>query len=194
MWYNNHMQDYISFQTFSDVLNASTLALFAVNIIILIAYFTSNKFKNFISGFSYQFWVGLSALLLLGGIVGANIYDVVYGDAPCLFCWYQRIAIYPMFIIAVVEMIKKTRAAHVFMSVLATATVLLAGYHYSYHFRRYVLDQALSMPCSPNPLVAGCEQAKVVSFGFATMPMMSLIVGIAVLTMVYFMYKKTNSK
>ncbi len=188
------MEKYISFQQFSDLLNASVLILLTINIIAGIIYVLSRKYRNYLSQFSYQFWIGLIAVLLAAGIVGANMYEYVYNDPPCMFCWYQRVVIYPMFMIALIELYKKFRTTHVFISVFAFLTLLISTYHYSFHFRRYVLGQGLSMPCSTNPLVASCESAKVVSFGFATMPMMSVITSIAILSICFVLYKKSNTK
>lgn len=185
------MQEYISFQQFSDLNTIGVLALLALNIVLAIGYFTSTKIKNFLLGISYKKWIVLTTAILAVGIVGANMYEYVYNDPPCMFCWYQRVTIYGMFIVCLVELMKNTRVAHMFVSVFAGITALVATYHYSFHFRKYVLDEsALTMPCSTNPLVASCESAKVVSFGFATMPMMSMIVAVTVILISLILCKK----
>jgi len=187
------MSEYITFQQFSDLNTVGVLLLLATNIILIIGYFASAKIKNFLLGISYRKWIALSTALLAVGIVGANMYEYVYNDPPCMFCWYQRVTIYGMFLVCLVELVKRTRVAHMFVNVFAIITALTATYHYSFHFRRYVLGESeLTMPCSSNPLVASCESAKVVSFGFATMPMMSIIVSLAIISISLLLYKKVS--
>lgn len=185
------MSEYISFQQFSDLNTIGVLALLALNIVLAIGYFTSTKIKSFLLGISYKKWIAIITSILVVGIIGANIYQYSYGDEPCMFCWYQRVTIYGMFIVCLVELMKNTRVAHMFINAFAIITALTATYHYSFHFRKYVLDEsALTMPCSANPLVASCESAKVVSFGFATMPMMSIIVAVTVILISLILCKK----
>lgn len=187
------MDQILSFQQFSDLNSVGVAALLALDIIVLVLYFTNNKFKNLVSKISYQSWMTAIIAIVAFGVVGANMYEYVYNDPPCMFCWYQRVTIYGMLLIAIVEVFEKTRAAHHFISIFAALTTLVATYHYSFHFRKYVMgESALTMPCSPNPLVASCESAKVVSFGFVTMPLMSVIVGLTVLLISYFAYKKAK--
>lgn len=187
------MSDIISFQQFSDLNTIGVLTLLILNIILVIGYFTSDKIKSLLTKISYEAWIWLIVLILGAGIVGANMYEYVYNDPPCMFCWYQRVTIYGMFIVCLVELMKNTRVAHIFVSVFAGITALVATYHYSFHFRKYVLNEsALTMPCSNNPLIASCESAKVVSFGFATMPMMSIIVAITIILISIILCKKVS--
>lgn len=176
----------MTFQNFSDLLTVGVLVLLAINILFLILYFTNNKLVHrLISGASYNHYMIALAIVLFGGVVGANIYEQVYGDLPCVLCWYQRVLIYPMLIISVVEIFNKTRKAHVFITILGMLTLFISGFHYYYHFMRYVMEATLTLPCSANSLLPKCTEAGVVSFGFATMPMMSVIISIFVLTIVY---------
>lgn len=187
------MADIISFQQFSDLNTIAVLILLILNIALGIGYFASSKIKNFLLGVSYKKWIAFMTAILAVGIVGANMYEYAYNDPPCMFCWYQRVTIYGMFIVCLVELARNTRVAHMFINTFAVITALTATYHYSFHFRKYVLDEsALTMPCSNNPLVASCESAKVVSFGFATMPMMSIILAVTVVSITLVLFRKEN--
>lgn len=176
----------MTFQNFSDLLTVGVLALLTINVLFLVLYFTNNKFlHNLLKKVSYnQYMIALS-VVLLGGVVGANMYEQIYGDLPCVLCWYQRVLIYPMLIIAVTEIFNKTRQAHIFITILGMFTLFISSYHYYYHFMKYVMGATLTIPCSASSLLPKCAEAGVVSFGFATMPMMSVIISIFVLTVVY---------
>ena len=95
-----------------------------------------------------------------------------------------------MFIILVAELFLKTRTAHKFAAVLAILTLLVASYHYYFHYVRYVLGDLISSPCSASPLMPTCSEAGVVSFGFVTMPLMSVVISVFVVTVCYVLNKK----
>lgn len=186
------MQDIISFQTFADTLSVLSGLLLLDTIVVAILYFTNSKFRNLISKISYRTWMWIITAIVGAGVVGANIYEFVYYDLPCELCWYQRIVIYPMLIIAIIELIKNTRVAHYFIGVFASLTTLIAGFHYYYHFRRYVMEDMLSLPCSNNPLVPACTEAGVVSFGFVTLPALAVVIGLTILLYTFLASKKAR--
>lgn len=188
------MQNIMTLQQFSDITSIGIIILFIVLIIKSIMYFSYKRYKNLVDKISYQNLVLIMLLIISAGIIGANIHELVYGDLPCMLCWYQRVTIYPMFIIGAVELFKKTRIAHYFISTFAALTFAISSYHYYYHFRRYVLGDILSLPCSDNPLIPSCTESKVISFGFMTMPLMSVVLSLTMLAITYLMYKKVNNK
>ena len=181
----------LNFQQFANLTSAGIIALFILNIIFLILFF-ANKIKSekLLNKTNYEYFIYTLIFVLGAGIVGANIQEVVYGDKPCILCWYQRVLIYPMFIIALSELYFKTRVAHKLIAVFAFLTAAIGAYHYRFHYIRYVLKDLVSVPCSGNPLTPTCGEAGVVSFGFMTMPLMSVVIGIFVLTMCYILSKK----
>ena len=185
-----------NFQQFSDLVSFAVLSMFTLNVLFLIVYFTKSKLsifiKNLIHKNAYDVFMYKIITVLGVGIVGANIYEIVYGDMPCILCWYQRVLIYPMFIIAVSELYFKTKIAHKFIAVLAFLTAIVGAYHYRFHYIRYVLGDTVSVPCSSNTLLPTCGEAGVVSYGFMTMPLMSVVIGVYVLTICYVLSKKSK--
>ena len=186
----------LSFQNFSDLVSAAILVMFSINVIFLFLYLTKSKastyIRNIINKNSYDIFIYKIIFVLGAGIIGANIYEVVYGDLPCILCWYQRVLIYPMFIIAVSELYLRTRVAHKFIAVLAVITTVLAAYHYRFHYIKYVLKDLVSVPCNASPLMPTCGEAGVISYGFVTMPLMSFVIGVYVLTICFVLSKKAK--
>jgi disulfide bond formation protein DsbB len=172
-------------QQFSDIVNAGALLMLVSSIIVLIIFLTNKKFKNYIDGQPYKLFMWKIFIISFIAVFSANIYEFVYNDAPCLLCWYSRILIYPILIISIVELFKKTRTAYIYIAAFAFLELLLSIYHYSFHFRRYVLGD-IFMPCSTNPLLPDCTQSKIISFGFATMPLMAICLSASVLLITYF--------
>jgi disulfide bond formation protein DsbB len=178
-----------NFQEFADLNSFLSGLLFLFSLIFLVTYLYSKNIKNlFLSYIKYQHVIYSMIFILVCGVVGANIYELVYGDLPCVMCWYQRVLIYPMLILAIAELFFKTYKAYLFIAVLAALNLFLAGYHYYYHFQRYVMENILSLPCSGG-LLPACTEAGVISFGFVTMPLMSVSMSAVILILCYFASK-----
>lgn len=183
----------MTFQNFSDLMSIAVLGLLFINIIFLILYgFKQSFIVKAVNSLSYQNLILSVVFVTLGGVVGANIYEHVYGDLPCILCWYQRILTYPILIIAITEILSKTGKAYKFITIFAMFNLFISSFHYYYHFMRYVMGDVLSLPCSANSLLPKCTEAGVISFGFVTMPLMSVIVSIFVLTVVWLAGKKVE--
>lgn len=179
----------LTFQNFANLNSVGVGLLFLLTIILLLGFFYNKSIKNILTHkVKYEDYLWILILFLGISIIGANMYAYVWGDYPCELCWYQRILIYPMIIIAISELFLKTRLAHKFIGVFAGLTFALASYHYYHHFQKYVLGKTVIMPCDGASGLPNCSEA-MVSFGFVTMPLMSMIVAIFVATMAYFMGK-----
>lgn len=192
----------LTFQQFADLNAIGIILLTLFSIIFFLFFFYKDKIKDKIKNkivskflntifdnIKYLDIVRVLFLILLIAVVGANVYERVYGDLPCEYCWYQRILIYPMLFLTLAESFFMTKVVHKFLSVFAVLTVILASYHYYYHFQRYVMDNALSLPCSSNPLVPNCTEAGVVSFGFITMPLLSALMAFSIILILTVLYK-----
>ncbi|MDQ5957366.1 MAG: hypothetical protein QG614_341 [Patescibacteria group bacterium] len=177
----------INFQQFADLnsIGIFLLFLFTIKIIVL---FNLKKYKHYFKQISYDDYMWGIILILIISIVGANMYAYIWGDYPCELCWYQRVLIYPMLILAASELYFKTRVAHKFIAVLSVMTFLLASYHYYNHFMKYVLGKAVIMPCSQASGLPNCADA-IVSYGFVTMPLMSAVVAFFLITVMVIINK-----
>lgn len=182
----------MNLQKFAD-LNSVGVGLLFMATILLIFLFINKKTKKYFSKISYEDYMWILVLFLTLSIVGANMYAYVWGDYPCELCWYQRVLIYPMLILSLAEIFLKTRIVHKFIGVFAGATFLLAGYHYYNHFQKYVLGKNVIMPCDGASGLPNCADA-VVSFGFVTMPLMSVIVSFFIFTLMIILGKVSRGK
>jgi len=114
----------------------------------------------------------LATVIASVATIGSLFFSEVANYTPCVLCWYQRIAMYPLVIIVGVAALR--RDAHVFKTVLPV-TAIGAGvsiWHIMIERR-----PALGGMCDPN---APCALKWINEFGFLTLPTMALIAFIAI--------------
>jgi len=139
-------------------------------IILLITRKTETKIYKFFAthGILFAFLLALAALL------GSLFYSEIIGFPPCIFCWWQRIFIYPLVILLGVsiwknegDIIKK------YAMMLAGVGVLFAIYHY---LIQKVAVVATTVSCDALEGAVSCVTSPVNVFGYITIPMMSLTI------------------
>ena len=95
-------------------------------------------------------------------------YSEIAGIVPCVLCWYQRIAMYPLVVILAVGIVNREQSVHRYVLPLAAIGWLLALYHSLLQWK--VVSEGI-VPCVNN---IPCATAKVNYLGFITIPSMSL--------------------
>lgn len=70
-----------------------------------------------------------AALIAVTATAGSLYYSESAGFVPCEFCWYQRIAMYPLAVILPIAAWRRDRGGTVYAAVLASAGVVLSIYH-----------------------------------------------------------------
>lgn len=114
-------------------------------------------------------------IVALLGLVGSLYFSEVQHLAPCVLCWYQRIAMYPLVIIfglLIWEPIKRFRAFSLPFSLVGLA---IAIYQNLLYYK--IIPEAIA-PCTVG---VSCTQKTIEWFGFVTIPMLSAI-GFLVIT------------
>lgn len=197
----------LTFQQFADINTLGICLLLLCVIIYILVFIFKNKISQIVKNtiilrilntfcfeIQYIYLTRVLFLILLVGVVGANVYEFVFKDYPCMLCWYQRVLIYPMLILAITELFINTKVVYKFISVFAVLNFILASYHYYFHYMKYVADNVLSMPCSDNSILSDCGKAGVISFDFVTMPLLSAIMSLCVLGILWIMSQILKNK
>jgi len=109
-------------------------------------------------------WI-ISTISLLGSLFFSEVMEFT----PCVLCWYQRIAMYPLVIIFFVGALKAPKPTILFSFPFVLIGWLIALYHNLLHFE--------VIPESASPCLEGvpCSTVYIEWFGFITIPMLSLI-------------------
>ena len=110
--------------------------------------------------------VGMAALTAFAASAGSLYYSEVVGFIPCLLCWYQRIAMYPLVLVLGVGLVRRDPAAWTYGVPLSVIGLLIALYHVMIQFRP-TLDVGAcgtGVPCTARYLAV---------FGFVSIPVMA---------------------
>lgn len=131
----------------------------------------------------------LGFVVSFGALVSSMFYSNVIGFDPCELCWWQRVFIYPQAVLFAVALynqrVNKIRDDLVFVYsfVLSLFGALIAIFqYYGQMFNPDILAACESQGAS-------CSKLYFVSFGYITIPMMSLT-AYAILILFYFVQKR----
>jgi disulfide bond formation protein DsbB len=153
-------------RTFTSVAALAANVLTVALVVGLVATRRSGRVRGFVShiGDNALFLAGFVALACMAGSL---YYSEVAHFTPCRFCWYQRIAMYPLVVVLLVGAF--TRDFNVRRSgvILAVSGAGLAAYHYSLE-RGWIEETGSCDPTAP------CSAPWFWEFGFVTIAYMAL--------------------
>lgn len=101
--------------------------------------------------------------------VGSLFFSEVMDFAPCVLCWYQRIAIYPLVLVIGVGIILRDRLLKYYALPLCFGGLAVAIYHNLLYYG--VIPESIS-PCREG---VSCKDVQIELFGFITIPLMSFV-------------------
>lgn len=180
----------MSLEQYSIFLTLGLFVLFGILIVSSILYLFVHPMRKHIRMHSYGSFLAAIGLISLSSIIGALIYQLAYLTPVCELCWWQRIFLFPISIIAAVALWHKTREAHITIAILAALGLFYATYHYYYHFQGLVLGNTLALPCSSGGLLPACTDSPILIFGFVTIPFMGILVFGSMLILALFAHMK----
>jgi disulfide bond formation protein DsbB len=166
----------MTLELYSTLITLGSIGIFTILLGAGIGYLFSTKIREYVKQISYeQYLIALAAISIVS-IAGSLIYQLVYLTPVCELCWWQRIFLYPVSVIALVAYWFRTRESHITIAILSAFGLWYASYHYYFHFQGFVLGNKLSIPCSYGGLMPACTSSPVLVFGFATIPFMGIMV------------------
>lgn len=102
-------------------------------------------------------------IALCGSLYFSNILML----PPCVLCWFQRIAMFPLFITLIVGIVTKDKNTHLFVLPPAIIGWMIAFYHNLLYYK--IIPDTLA-PCSTG---VSCTTRYIELFGFITIPLLS---------------------
>ena len=121
----------------------------------------------------------LAWLVALAATAGALFLGEVMGKTPCVLCWYQRIAMFPLVLVLGLGVFDGDARSARYALPLAWAGWGLALYHYLLFWG--VLSEAAS-PCRQG---VSCADADLQVAGFVPIPLLSVIAFSAILVLLF---------
>ena len=130
-----------------------------------------------------EYYLYLAFLIAWVSMVGSLFFSEILKYPPCVLCWWQRIAMYPLVVIFIIGILKKTSEMHLYAFPLAIFGTLVAFYH---NLLYYGL-----IPESAGPCIQGisCTTKYIEFLGFITIPLLSLL-GFLTILLSLFLYRR----
>lgn len=128
----------------------------------------------------------LAWIISLVATVGSLFFSEVMNLPPCVLCWYQRIAMYPLVLIIGVGIISRDSRMKSYALPLALTGLAISVYH---NLLYYGLIPESITPCTQG---ISCTSRQIELLGFITIPLMALtaFVGVSLCLLIYKTEKK----
>lgn len=109
-------------------------------------------------------------VVFVASVLGSLVYSEIYKFAPCILCWYQRLAIFPTALLLFTSSLSKSALLRLQVLVFSSIGFAIALFH------RYIelFPSAGTGVCGTDGI--SCNTLYVMQFGYITIPMMSLTV------------------
>lgn len=120
--------------------------------------------------------------------LGSLFFSEVMEFPPCVLCWYQRIAMYPLVIIFLVGSFQPLKYTVRFSLPLVFIGWLIALYHNLLHFE--IIPEEAS-PCLEG---VSCSTIFIDWFGFITIPLLSFVSFSIILGILAFLYRRLSNE
>ena len=120
--------------------------------------------------------VKLVLLVSVSATLGSLYLSEIRAFPPCKLCWFQRIFMYPIPILALTSIYRKTKDLFQYLIPLSSIGMLIAGYHYYLQ-----LNPNPYAPCGDIGFSVSCSENFFTHFGYITIPWMSFSAFVAIL-------------
>lgn len=110
----------------------------------------------------------LAWTVALVAMIGSLFFSEVMNLPPCVLCWYQRIALYPLVLIIAVGIISHDKRMKIYALPLCLTGLAISIYH---NLLYYGLIPESITPCQEG---ISCTSRQIEWFGFITIPLMAL--------------------
>lgn len=150
-------------QYVSPLLAVSSIAIVFTALIAMMA--AELEFADPLRALIDQHTQKLMFLVALAALLASLYYSEIVGFIPCEFCWFQRIAMYPLAGLLLVALVTRDRLDPRYILLLAVAGLGLSVYHYQLQ-----LFPEQAGVCSG---LVSCTDKNVEEFGFVSIPWMA---------------------
>lgn len=132
-------------------------------------------------------WSYLAFLTATFATIGSLVFSELFHFPPCVLCWYQRICMYPLFIILGVGILERNKNMYKYVLPLSFLGEIIAIYHNLLYYK--------ILPESAAPCIAGvsCTTKFIEYFGFITIPFLSLV-AFTIINVCMVIYLRTKGK
>ena len=119
-------------------------------------------------------------LIALIAMAGSLFFSEVMELPPCILCWYQRIAMYPLVVVVGVGIAFQERRWKLYALPLAVIGLIISIYH---NLLYYGLIPDSITPCKEG---VSCTSVQIEWLGFITIPLMALTAFTLITGLIFF--------
>jgi disulfide bond formation protein DsbB len=127
-------------------------------------------------------------LVSLVASLGSLVFSEILRLPPCNLCWYQRIAMYPLVFILTTSLLRRDQAAPAYALPLASLGAFIAFYHFL--LERGLVQESFTL-CGTG---VSCAESPLTLFGFASIPLLSLVAFLAIIASLVWYHYLTKPK
>lgn len=125
-------------------------------------------------------------LVALISTASALFIGEVMGKSPCVLCWYQRIAMFPLALILGLALLRSDYGMAIYGLALSVIGLFIAGYHTLLYWGWIPASLA---PCGQGP---SCKRQILELFGYFDLPMLSLLAFSTITLFLFLSLKSSN--
>jgi disulfide bond formation protein DsbB len=153
--------------------------LFLIFLIFILVFKRNSKVFDFLEKNSFY----LAFIIAGSATIGSLFYFEIFKIEPCLLCWYQRILMYPQFLILGLALYFKDKNIKKYIILLSAIGILIALYH-----NIIQINSDINTICSINnsSSLTNCSQKYIIGFNYITIPFMSLLSFVLILILMLF--------
>lgn len=182
---------------FTDIVSTLVLLTIPLIFILLLVRFTYVlPYTEWIRAQLNENAIVFAFLISLFATFGSLTYSNLYLFPVCDFCWYQRIAIYPMILLLGMATARKEKLIKPYVIILATAGLFVSIYQWIIHMIATYGSQSVAdglVPCSVSEILPSCSQTEILEYGFITIPFMAITTLSLVIILMLFIKNKRSS-
>ncbi len=170
----------------SSVLTTLTLVSNIVFVLGILVILFDTSVRSWVYGFLNQNILLVLFLLSLGATLGSLAYSNVIGFVPCELCWFQRILMYPQFIVLFMAWLKKDKNVILYLLPLSVIGACVSFYHSLVHWG---IGTSL-LACTANG--GECGKVYVLAYNYITIPFMAFSMFVYLITISIIYLKSQN--
>lgn len=140
--------------------------------------------ENTNSLLSYLAWI-----IALIAMIGSLFFSEVMQLPPCVLCWYQRIAMYPLVLILGTGIIFRDNRMKIYALPLSLIGLIISVYHNLLYYG--ILPESI-IPCTQG---VSCTSRQIEWLGFITIPLLALTAFVSInLCLFFYKTRKLDEK
>ncbi len=130
----------------------------------------------------YTYLPYIAWTIALLAMISSLYFSEIRHFPPCVLCWYQRITMYPLFLILLVGILRKDKNISYYVLPLSIIGMIISLFHNLLYYK--IIPDNLA-PCANG---VSCTTKFIEYFGFVTIPLLSFIAFLSI-TVLMLLYK-----